>query len=92
MKKIVQISTILFIALFTVFFLSNCGDSKKRRPFSGEYTETGTINVFCDESYSFILDTVFQWYRERYDKVELNVNYVNARNAMAQLLSGQTNV
>jgi ABC-type phosphate transport system substrate-binding protein len=52
--------------------------------------DSGKVEIFCDSSYKFAMDSVFQMYRQRYQKVDLTVQYVNARNATAHLLSGKT--
>ena len=78
-----------------VGLLFSCKDTNKQKQEQQLATETidaGLLEIFCDESYAFILDSVFQMYRQRYDKVELIVNYVNARNAKSQLFAGKTRV
>jgi len=54
--------------------------------------DSGRVEVFCDNSYLFAMDSVFNIYKERYPKVELIINYVTARSAAAHLLSGKTRV
>jgi len=87
MKKIIHILIVIVIASL----LLNCGE-KRNKPLVTETMNSGILEIFCDESYSFILDSVFKMYQERYEDVELTVNYVNARNAKSQLLGGQTRV
>ena len=83
MKKIILTVTILMLA----GLLFSCQDRQKEKV---EAMNSGELEVFCDESYAFILDSVFTMYRQRYDKVELTVNFVNARNAKSKLFGGQT--
>ena len=92
MKLVVRIlATLVIIVLIIAILLAIYGDPKER-PILSEAIDSGSIEVFVDESYAAILDSVFQMYRQRYDRVELTVHYVNARNAVAHLLGGQTRV
>lgn len=82
-----------FIILIVVVTLFNsCGENKTKHVVTNETIDSGSVEIFCDESYKFALDSVFTMYKERYAKVNLTVNYVNARNATSQLLGGKTRV
>ncbi|MDR0927164.1 MAG: substrate-binding domain-containing protein [Ignavibacteria bacterium] len=84
--------TLLILTICSTILLASCGDNSPKRPLSTETMDSGTVEVFVDESYKFALDSVFAMYNERNSKVTLIVNYVNARNAVAQLLGGRTRV
>jgi ABC-type phosphate transport system substrate-binding protein len=99
MKKYKIILIVAFLLLY------GCNDSKKKIETNDDTTantsikmdsietmDSGTIEVYCDSSYIFAMDSVFAMYRQRYDKVNLIIHYTNARNTTAQLLSGQTRV
>lgn len=79
-----------FAILFVLFF-SSCKENKNKIMIT-ETMDSGKIEVFCDESYFFVMDSVFKMYQERYPKVDLKINYVNARNATSHLVSGKTRV
>ena len=69
----------------------SCGERKNRVPIT-ETIDSGRVEVFCDTAYLFAMDSVFKMYSERYPKVELVINYVNARITTSHLLSGKTRV
>jgi ABC-type phosphate transport system substrate-binding protein len=77
--------------MLILFIICACGENKNRIP-STETMDSGKVEVFCDSSYLFAMDSVFKMYQERYPKVELKINYVNARNVTSHLLSGKTRV
>ena len=80
-----------FILFFTIILLCSCGE-KKNITLTTETMDSGNIEIFCDSSYLFAMDSVFKMYQNRYPKVELKVNYTNARNVTSHLLSGKTRV
>ena len=79
------------ILFFIIILLCSCGEKKSRVPTT-ETMDSGRVEVFCDSSYLFAMDSVFKMYNERYKKVELVINYVNARIATSHLLSGKTRI
>lgn len=82
----------LIIPLFIVIIaLCSCNNNNKVVK-SGETIDSGSVSIYYDESYSFVLDSVFKLYKERYPKVTLELSAVNARNATSHLLSGQTRI
>ena len=83
------------ISLFAITFLlfvTSCDSKKSKRPLSTETIDSGTVEVYYDESYKNVLDTVFQLYTKRYKNVTLIPQSVNARNVLAHLLAGKTRV
>ncbi len=89
--KFITFVNILFFILLIPFFYS-CGGDKPKRPISQETIDSGSVEIYCDNAYTSILDSAFDMYRSRYKNVELTVKDVNARNALAHLLSGKTRV
>ena len=89
MKSCAKILTLTTVIITVAVLLSNCDNKKKHRIEQGN---SGTVNVYCDEAYFFVMDSVFKMYQARNKNVELTVNFVNARNAKSQLLGGQTQV
>ncbi len=82
------------LILVVIVAITSCGDSnhKYKRPISTETIDSGSVEVYCDVAYSSILDTTFDFYKERYKKVSLTIKKVNARNVLAHLLAGKTRV
>jgi ABC-type phosphate transport system substrate-binding protein len=92
MKRTIKLITKVTLLVAICYLISACGEKQAKRPLSTETIDSGTVEVFCDEAYSFALDSIFAMYRQQYQKVNLKVNYVNARNATSQLLGGKTRV
>ncbi len=64
-----------------------------REDFQGEKYESinsGTLTVHCEESLYKLLDSAFKLYQTAYPKIQLKVEIVHSRKAMALLLSGET--
>jgi ABC-type phosphate transport system substrate-binding protein len=87
-----KIYPFILLIIILLCVLNSCKDNQSKRPLSTETIDSGSVEVFCDEAYSFALDSVFKMYQERYKKVDLKINYVNARNATSQLFAGKTRV
>ncbi len=88
-NKLSIFSKFLFL-LCALSLLFSCNSDKPKRPISHETIDSGSVEIFCDEAYYPILDSVFNMHRARYKNVELTVQSVNARNVLAHLLAGKT--
>lgn len=91
MKMKTKTKTNNLILLFIIVLFCSCNEKRNKVPTT-ETIDSGKIEVYCDASYQFAVDSVFSLYQERYPKVELVINYVNSRNATSHLLSGKTRV
>lgn len=83
------------ILLFTVFALiiSSCDNKyEAKNPDDAETINSGKLSIYVDEAIEGIIDSTFAMYEKDYPKVELTVNYENARNIMSQLLAAETRV
>jgi phosphate transport system substrate-binding protein len=88
MKK--ELSKILYLLIALIIVVSCNAD---RDDFQGEKYESinhGKLNIHVEESLYKLMDSAFQYYQEAYPNIELNVEVVHARKAMALLLSGET--
>lgn len=81
---------ILIFAL--VLLLQACNDNKPKPESDRETMTRGKITAYCDNTIYHLLDTLFKMYRKAYPDVELTVQSVTAREAMARLLSGESRV
>ncbi len=82
----------IIILIFTAGLFS-CGEDKKVDEFGEPVRETmdsGILEIVCDESITGVLDSAFSLYDNRYEKVKFSYDTLNARKAMALLLSGNT--
>ena len=92
-NNIFSSSVVVITALQVVFMLvSSCERNKPKRPLSTETIDSGAVEVYCDEAYIPALDTVFDFYKNRYKKVTLDIKPASARNVLAHLLAGKTRV
>ncbi|MBX3044655.1 MAG: substrate-binding domain-containing protein [Candidatus Kapabacteria bacterium] len=79
------------IMLLTLTSLLSC--NVEREEMAGERygsINAGKINVVCDESLYGLMDSAFTLYTNAYPKIELELEVLHARRAMALLLSGET--
>lgn len=81
---------ILFLIL-SVSILA-CNDKKTKPQAEQETMTRGKLTAYCDNTMVGLLDTLFKMYRAAYPDVELTVQSVTAREAMARLLSGEARV
>jgi ABC-type phosphate transport system substrate-binding protein len=76
------------IATGLIFMLFSCGCNQQKGGEEDESINKGKVTVYCDESLINLMDKPFQMYDSVYKDIKLTVNVVNAREAMAKLLSG----
>jgi len=86
-----KISYRIYFGISLLILLYSCGEKRNSVPTT-ETMDSGKIEVYCDSSYLFVMDSIFNMYRDRYPKVDLVINYVSARNTTSHLLSGKTRV
>ncbi len=70
-----------------IFILQSCGGNQQNGGDEVSINK-GKITIYCDESLISLMDKPFQMYDSVYPDIKLTVNVVNAREAMAKLLSG----
>lgn len=61
-------------------------------PNDTETMNSGKLTVYIDKELQGIIDAPVRMYGDDYDKVLLNIQYVTARSAMSQLLSGASRI
>ncbi len=74
-------------------FMIGCGEQKQ----SGgdepqESMNSGSITVYCDENIEHIMDHAITMYDSKYKGVEVKKEYLNSRQVMQKLLSGEARV
>lgn len=85
----------ILIILLAIFIIA-CDDNKQTQEIlqknNVESMNEGSVNLISDIELKFMMDTVYKMYDDSYPKVELTVEYVNARKAMANLLAGESTI
>ncbi len=85
MKKILML---LFIG-----FMFGCGEQNQNESQEPqESMNSGKITVYCDENIKHIMDHAIDMYDGKYKNVEVTKEYMNAREVMQKLLSGDARV
>lgn len=93
MKKINQIILILSLLLFISCNSEQDNKEGKNKPQTYEQSiSEGKLTVYVDTLLTDLLEPIMGFYRESYPKIELNVNYINSRRAVALLFSGEAEV
>lgn len=91
-----KIKSIILIALIAIIIIS-CNDDPKNESNNKPQTyeesiSEGKLTVFVDTLLTNLIEPIMGFYRESYPKIELNVNYINSRRAVALLFSGEAEV
>lgn len=92
MKKLMKTKIIILsFVLFSVAILLNSCESRfeTKQANEGETANSGKFEIQIDEEVAPLLDTALAMYRQQYKNVVLTSSIVNARTAMASLLSGK---
>ncbi|HRP01719.1 MAG TPA: substrate-binding domain-containing protein [Candidatus Kapabacteria bacterium] len=84
----------LFIAIIILSLAcSSCEDesknSKKSQQAKEQSIDEGNLEVYVDTLLINMIEPVMDFYRQSYPKINLKVNYVNSRKAVALLFSGK---
>lgn len=85
----------LVLSLLIAILFVSCEDNKVPQTQTGEPVESmnkGEITIYSDIELKRVMDTVYKMYDETYPDVKVTVEYLNARKAMALLLSGDSRV
>jgi len=86
------------IGLFLIVcfpFLQSCNQGEPKDAKQAAEVETmnsGKLTAYCDSSLENIMAEPVGWYKKDYPKVTLTMQYANARNVMAHLLSGDARI
>ena len=90
---ITHLEFIIAILSISLLLFSSC-DSKNNKHIqpSKETMDSGTVEVYYEDTYSDVLENNFKEYNKSYPKATLVPQKANARNVLAHLLSGKTRV
>lgn len=93
MNRIINIIFVFSLLLFVS--CNNEQDAKDGNSKPKTYEQSineGKLTVYVDTLLFDMIEPIMGFYRESYPKIELNVNYVNSRRAVALLFSGEAEV
>ncbi len=81
------------LMLLLLSLMISCGDqAKDSGEEAAESMNSGKITVYCDENISHIMDQAIDLYDSKYKGVEVTKEYLNSRQIMQKLLSGDARV
>lgn len=90
-----KIKLIILLAIISILTVS-CGEESNQKTDKPQTYEQsineGKLTVYVDTLLTDIIEPIMGFYRESYPKIELNVNYINSRRAVALLFSGEAEV
>lgn len=94
MMKNKKIKLTFVLTLLSILFLSNSCESRfeSKQVNDGETANSGKLTIEIDDEIATMMDSALAKYRVQYKNVALTNSYVNARKAMASLLSGKLRV
>ncbi len=82
------------LMLLLLSMLVSCGEQQTKGSGEepAESMNSGKITVYCDENISHIMDQAIDLYDSKYKDVEVTKEYLNSRQIMQKLLSGDARV
>lgn len=90
-----KIKIIILFTLISMLSVSCNEESNQKSDKPKTYEQSineGKLTVYVDTLLTDIIEPIMGFYRESYPKIELNVNYINSRRAVALLFSGEAEV
>src|SRR3989339_9896 len=79
------------LVLTSLFFFSSCNEGKKKSNDNDALT-SGKLTVYCDEGLYNLIEPTFRMHDSTFPDIKLTSVKVNAREAMAKLLSANAEV